>query len=79
MPVPTGPWPAGRLAARILTAFHLACDEAEFGIAAELLRLLEQVVTRPAVPVDKPQRRARDALVAAHERLWRLRHPDPGS
>lgn len=58
----------------ILIAFHRACDSGQFEVAAELLRLTEAVVK-----VEPDQRRRRQdirALVAAHERLWLLMHPE---
>lgn len=67
-----------RLADRILTAFHAACDQDELELAAQLLQVLERLVTRRAQVQDAARRRSLDALVAAHERLWHLRHPGEG-
>lgn len=58
----------------ILIAFHRACDAGQLEVAAELLRLTEAVVK-----VEPDARRRRQdirALVAAHERLWLLAHPE---
>ncbi len=65
-----------RLREVILTAVHRACDDGRLDLAAALLRLAE-VAT--AAETD-PRRRRQDlwSLVAAHERLWHLRHSDPG-
>lgn len=63
---------------RILTAVHAACDQGELDIAWHLLRALEPLVTRRPQPSTASQRRLQEALVAAHERLWHLRHPEAG-
>jgi hypothetical protein len=62
-----------RLSDKILIAFHQACDQGELEIAEQLLLVLETVVSRP--PPEGSRRRTADGLVAAHERLWNLRHP----
>lgn len=68
-----------RLSDKILIAFHQACDQSDFEIAEELLRILETMVTRrPTVP-DNNRRKNMETLVAAHERLWLLRHPESGN
>ena len=66
-----------RLSDKILIAFHHACDQADFEIADELLRLLEGMLTRRPVVADGHRRRSMESLVAAHERLWHLRHNTP--
>lgn len=58
----------------ILIAFHRACDAGQYEIAAELLRLTEAVVKEE--PDQRRRRQDIRALVAAHERLWLLMHPD---
>lgn len=65
------------LAGMILDIFHQACDEGDHGVAAELLRAAEAALVRPGGDAASPgRRRAIEALVAAHERLWLLRrHP----
>ena len=71
----TAPRPGKRLPDRLLAAFHVACDQGELDVAAQVLRALETLVARGAPAADPNRRRSLDALVAAHERLWRLRHP----
>lgn len=61
---------------KILQAFHHACDDGDYEIAARLLAILESTVTARTAPTDTNRRRNIEALVAAHERLWYLRHPD---
>jgi hypothetical protein len=79
-PPPNTPDPAPRytrrLSDKILIAFHHACDQANIEVAAELLDVLEFMIKRPVSLPDGRDRRAKDSLVAAHERLWLLRHPD---
>lgn len=65
-----------RLSDKILVAFHQACDQSDFEVAEQLLRVLEMMLTRRAVSPDANRRRNIESLVAAHERLWHLRHPD---
>lgn len=64
-----------RLSDKILVAFHQACDQSDFEVADQLLRLLEMMLTRRTVAPDANRRRNIETLVAAHERLWHLRHP----
>jgi hypothetical protein len=61
-----------RLTDKLFLAFHQACDQADFDVAALLLSALELIETRPAPQQD---RRRRESLVAGYERLWHLRHP----
>lgn len=63
-----------RLSDKILIAFHHACDQADFEVAGQLLRILEMLITRRPLPPDSNRRRSMENLVAAHERLWLLRH-----
>jgi hypothetical protein len=65
-----------RLSDKILIAFHHACDQADFEVAEELLRIMEMMLTRRPAQPDLGRRRNMESLVAAHERLWHLRHPD---
>jgi hypothetical protein len=65
-----------RLSDKILVAFHQACDQGDFEVAEQLLRVLEMMLTRRTVSPDANRRRNIETLVAAHERLWHLRHPD---
>jgi hypothetical protein len=65
-----------RLSDKILIAFHHACDQADFEVAEQLLHILEMMLTRRPLTPDGTRRRNMESLVAAHERLWHLRHPD---
>src|SRR3984957_3682442 len=65
-----------RLSDKILHAFHHACDQGDYEIAEQLLRILETMLTRRTVPPDANRRKTIESLVAAHERLWHLRHPE---
>ena len=64
-----------RLSDKVLVAFHHACDTQDLETADELLRTLENMLTRRPTPPDGNRRRNMESLVAAHERLWHLRHP----
>lgn len=64
-----------RLSDKILVAFHHACDQADFEVAEQLLQILEMMLTRRPLTQDGTRRRNMESLVAAHERLWHLRHP----
>ncbi len=75
-PAATPPRHSRRLSDKVLIAFHHACDQADFEIADELLRLLETMLTRRPIMPDGNRRRSMESLVAAHERLWHLRHGD---
>lgn len=65
-----------RLSDKILIAFHHACDQGDFEVAEQLLHVLEMMLTRRPLTPDGTRRRNMESLVAAHERLWHLRHPD---
>lgn len=67
-----------RLSDKILIAFHHACDQADFEVAEQLLHILEMMLTRRPLTPDGTRRRNMESLVAAHERLWHLRHPRSG-
>src|SRR5271165_3826705 len=74
---PTGaPRYSRRLSDKILIAFHHACDQADFEVAEQLLHILEMMLTRRPLTPDGTRRRNMESLVAAHERLWHLRHPN---
>lgn len=64
-----------RLSDKVLIAFHQACDQSDFEVAEQLLQIAEMIVSRWPAPLEG-RRRSRENLVAAHERLWLLRHPD---
>ena len=73
---PTGaPRYSRRLSDKILIAFHHACDQGDFEVAEQLLHILEMMLTRRPLTPDGTRRRNMESLVAAHERLWHLRHP----
>ena len=64
-----------RLSDKILIAFHHACDQGDIEVAVPLLEVLEFMTKwRRSTPLR--DRRSRGTLVAAHERLWALRHPE---
>lgn len=65
-----------RLSDKILIAFHHACDQGDFEVAERLLHILEMMLTRRPVSPDSNRRKNMESLVAAHERLWHLRHPE---
>ena len=67
-----------RLADKILASFHHACDVTDLEVADHLVQLLELMTTRRPRPEDGNRRRSIEGLVAAHERLWHLRHPEIG-
>ncbi len=65
-----------RLSDKILVAFHHACDAQDLDVAEQLLKTLETMLTRRGVPSEQNRRKSLETLVAAHERLWHLRHRD---
>jgi hypothetical protein len=65
-----------RLSDKVLIAFHQACDQGDYEIAEQLLHVLETILKNRQVVPDQNRRRSMDSLVAAHERLWFLRHPN---
>ncbi len=65
-----------RLSDKILVAFHHACDAQDLIVAEQLLKTLETMLTRRGVPSEQNRRKSLESLVAAHERLWHLRHRD---
>jgi hypothetical protein len=75
-----GPGPAPRysrrLSDKILIAFHHACDQNYLQVAEQLLQVLEMMLARRPLIPSGTRRRNTESLVAAHERLWQLRHPD---
>lgn len=74
--VPTTATPrySRRLSDKILIAFHHACDQGDFEVAERLLHVLEMMLNRRPLAPDGTRRRNMESLVAAHERLWHLRH-----
>jgi hypothetical protein len=65
-----------RLSDKVLIAFHHACDQSDFEVANDLLIILEKMLKRPTVGSDINRRKSIESLIAAHERLWMLRHPE---
>ena len=63
-----------RLSDKILIAFHHACDQGDLEVAEQILHVLEMMLTRRPLNPDNSRRRNMESLVAAHERLWHLRH-----
>ena len=68
--------PARRLSDKILVAFHQACDQRDYDIGALLLNVLENLMAPTRSSSNSNRRREAETLVAAHERLWLLRHPE---
>jgi len=62
-----------RLSDKILIAFHQACDQDDIEVARYLLGVLESMAKRPPPGND---RRVKETLTAALERLWHLQHPE---
>ncbi len=65
-----------RLSDKVLVAFHHACDTTDLEVAEHLVRVLELMLSRRTTVGDGNRRRNMESLVAAHERLWHLRHPE---
>lgn len=63
-----------RLSDKILIAFHHACDQQDVEVAKNLLIVLEFMTRRPSALPGGVERRVKETLVAAHERLWQLRN-----
>lgn len=72
---PSTPRYSRRLSDKILIAFHHACDQGDYEVAEQLLHVLEMMLIRRPLTPDGTRRRNMESLVAAHERLWYLRHP----
>lgn len=66
---------ARRLSDKIVLAFHHACDQTDFDVADDLLDVMEFMAKRTR-PRSGRDRRSEESLIAAHERLWLLRHPE---
>jgi hypothetical protein len=65
-----------RLSDMVLIAFHHACDQSDIEVASELLHVLDFMVMRQPVSPTGRERRVQEGFVAAHERLWQIRHAD---
>ena len=72
---PRGPY-RRRLTDKILVAFHQACDQGDLEVAERLLAVVEMMRRRAPTDRRMDHRRNTEWLVAAHERLWTLRHPE---
>jgi len=57
---------------RVASAFHQACDQADFEIATQLLRVMEAAVKLRPSGCQTNKRQELESVVAAHERLWHL-------
>ena len=73
---PSIPRHTRRLSDKVLVAFHHACDTSDLEVAEQLIATLEMMLNRRPALADTNRRRSIESLVAAHERLWHLRHPD---
>ena len=75
---PLGPLGAlqqkGRIQRSMLSLVHRACDSGHLDLAATLLKLAETLTE--AEPDIRQRRRDAAVIVAAYERLWRLRNPE---
>ena len=63
-----------RLPDKILLLVHFACDQSDFVVGAKLLHVVEMMLTRNSSRLDPTRRKNVESLIAAHERLWHLRH-----
>jgi len=63
----------------IMIAFHYACDLKDFDVAKRLLITFETALNAQAQSPGPRRQRLLDILVAAHERLWTLKHSEPFS
>jgi hypothetical protein len=65
-----------RLSDKILLAFHQACDQHNFPVALELIHILETMVSATSRSRGIDFRKSVNLVVAAHERLWHIRHAE---
>jgi hypothetical protein len=63
-----------RLSDKILLAFHQACDQQNFPVALKLLHILETMVSAGPRSRGIDFRKSVNLVVAAHERMWHIRH-----
>jgi hypothetical protein len=75
VPDPPAPRYTRRLSDKILIAFHHACDQDDIYVAEELLGVLDFMTKRDFRFPGRIDRRLKESLIAAHERLWQLRRP----
>lgn len=62
----------GRLADKVLIAFHQACDRSDLAVADRLLGILDTIVTRVSKSPELKGRRKMVTTVGLHRRLWQL-------
>lgn len=62
-----------RLADRLISIVHSACDNSDLEVARDLLMTLDELMKKNAFS-DKDRRRIAVSMVTAHERLWLLLH-----
>jgi hypothetical protein len=65
-----------RLSDKILLAFHQGGDQGDVEVARRLLDILDVMVQRSLVGREGGERGIKESLVAAHERLWQMQHPE---
>ena len=67
-----------QLPERILVTVHQACDLLDLDVAGSLLQILEVVLLQPQPGLSHVPRgsskRVIEGMIAAHTRLWHLRH-----
>jgi hypothetical protein len=64
-----------KLSDKVLTAFRQACAQCDYAVAEQLLHVLEMMLVRGPTTQEEC-RQDMEAVVAAHEWLWALRHPE---
>ena len=64
------------LQSSILLAFHASCDIRDLEVAKRMLATLTSASVSSADQSDDKPRHAMELIVAAHERLWLLAHPE---
>ena len=65
-----------QLPGRLITAAHQSIDLGDMETASRLLGGVEQLMQVKAARSGPPVRRIMEGLVAAHRRIWDLRHQD---
>jgi hypothetical protein len=65
-----------RVSDTVLIAGHFACDQGDLEVAQRLLSIVEFMLRCPPPEGRRERRGNAQPLVAAHERLWILRHPE---
>ena len=63
-----------KLPERILVAVHEACDLGDLDVAAKLLSTVETLIQTNGNKLNPELRRTMKSMIAAHYRLWQLRH-----